>query len=95
MCALILRVLGLVAFLGTSKFVLLSQPIIYSVTQQNSKKRPQKCDKYCSYRMTMSAGDEQSGLREVRFTLYETSAGADVPIRQATQSVERAETVSC
>ena len=46
-------------------------------------------------RMTMSAGDEQSGLREVRFSIYDTSTGADELIRRANQTVERAEAVSC
>ena len=42
----------------------------------------------------MSAGDEQSGLREVRFSIYDTSTGADELIRRANQTVERAEAVS-
>ena len=43
----------------------------------------------------MSAGDEQSGLREIRCSIYETSAEADdFIIREIIQPVERAEAVS-
>ena len=48
------------------------------------------------HRMTVIAGDEQSGLREIRCSIYETSAEADdFIIREIIQPVERAEAVSC
>ena len=45
--------------------------------------------------MTVIAGDEQSGLREIRCSIYDTSAETDdFIIREIIQPVERAEAVS-
>ena len=45
------------------------------------------------FRMTVSVGDEQSGLSEFRQRVYETSTGTDQLITQATQTIARVDAV--